>query len=124
MFLLPDELRFFDSQVKPLYRNGSKTIIAYQLAVAPCPHLRNSRCAIYESRPLTCRRFPLADLELSGRCGQAILGMKVKIPGQMALIQDLIFSITKEAVEVFDLDSEQWFGMIDVARDLVMRGEI
>lgn len=125
MYLLPDEVRFFDSQTRPLYRNSNKAVIAYQLAVAPCPHLtKSSKCDIYESRPLTCRRFPLTNLELSSRCGQAIFGMKVKIPGQMALIQDFIFSINTGAVEVFDLNSEQWFRMIDVAKDLVIRGEI
>jgi len=40
-----------------------KQVISYQLKVSECPFISNqNKCRIYETRPLTCRAFPLVSL--------------------------------------------------------------
>jgi Fe-S-cluster containining protein len=44
-------------------------ILAYQLNVDICPHLsNNSKCKIYEKRPLMCKAFPYSKGNISSKC--------------------------------------------------------
>jgi Fe-S-cluster containining protein len=60
MYLSPEEVKLFPSEmVIPLFRHKKK-IIAYQLKEDHCPHLTaDNLCEIYDKRPLLCRTFPM-----------------------------------------------------------------
>ncbi|KKK76978.1 hypothetical protein LCGC14_2858250, partial [marine sediment metagenome] len=64
-YLSPEEAQLFPPDtVSPSIGRGfdidSITVSRYQINQAHCPQLvEDNQCAIYENRPLVCRRFPL-----------------------------------------------------------------
>lgn len=65
--LLPEEAHLFqEDAVRPAIGMGRRPhdskfkVLAYQLAVEPCPHLEEMGCAIYVDRPSSCRQFPFS----------------------------------------------------------------
>jgi Fe-S-cluster containining protein len=88
--LLPEELHLFrEDVVRPAIGVGLRPhdptfkVLAYQLAVEPCPHLEDAGCAIYGDRPSSCRQFPFS-LEPSG--GGPILGVDLNCPSASRLL--------------------------------------
>jgi len=89
--LLPDEASLFpEDAVKPAIGLGETPhspgfrVLAYQLAVEPCPHLKDEGCAVYGDRPASCRQFPFS-LEPSGDGGQ-LLGVDLNCPAAARLL--------------------------------------
>jgi len=90
--LLPDETSLFpENMVKPAMGAGETPrdpgfrVLAYQLAVEPCPHLKNEGCAVYGDRPASCRQFPFS-LEPSGD-GGPLLGVDLNCPAAARLLE-------------------------------------
>lgn len=90
--LLPDEASLFpEDAVKPAIGLGETPhgpgfrVLAYQLAVEPCPHLKDEGCAVYGGRPASCRQFPFS-LEPSGDGGQ-LLGVDLNCPAAARLLE-------------------------------------
>ena len=89
--LLPEETRLFpDDIVRPATGIGKTPqdpgfrVLAYQLAVEPCPHLGDTGCVVYVDRPAGCRQFPFS-LEPSGDGGQ-LLGVDLNCPSAARLL--------------------------------------
>jgi len=89
--LLPDEASLFpEDAVKPAIGLGETPhspgfrVLAYQLAVEPCHHLKDEGCAVYGDRPASCRQFPFS-LEPSGDGGQ-LLGVDLNCPAAARLL--------------------------------------
>lgn len=89
--LLPGETSLFsESMVRPAVGVGETPsdpgfkVLAYQLAVEPCPHLGDGGCAVYRDRPASCRQFPFS-LELSGD-GGPLLGVDLNCPSAARLL--------------------------------------
>lgn len=69
LFLTPNKSRLFPKEkIAPMYGAGikgrsrlrPKVIFGYQLTEPVCPHLgENNLCDIYDSRPITCRAYPM-----------------------------------------------------------------
>jgi Fe-S-cluster containining protein len=75
MYLDPSEIGNFPAEVVfPLFGRGKPVVAtAYQLGVNRCPHYREEAglggCGIYDSRPLSCRAFPVfGHLLVSAHC--------------------------------------------------------
>ena len=90
--LLPEETSLFpESVVRPAVGVGRSPddsnfrVLAYQLAVEPCPNLRENRCAVYGDRPSSCRQFPFS-LEPSGD-GGPLLGIDLNCPAAARLLE-------------------------------------
>jgi len=89
--LLPEELHLFrEDAIRPAIGVGSRPhdskfmVLAYQLAVEPCPHLEETGCAIYVDRPSSCRQFPFS-LEHSGDDGP-LLGVDLNCSSAARLL--------------------------------------
>jgi Fe-S-cluster containining protein len=89
--LLPEEVHLFpEDVVRPAIGVGRRPhdikfrVLACQLAVEPCPHLKETGCAIYGDRPSSCRQFPFS-LEPSGGDGQ-LLGVDLNCPSVARLL--------------------------------------
>lgn len=89
--LLPEELHLFrEDVVRAAIGVGRRPhdskfkVLAYQLAVDPCPHLEETGCAIYGDRPSSCRQFPFS-LEPSGDDGP-LLGVDLNCPSAARLL--------------------------------------
>lgn len=89
--LLPEETSLFPkSVVRPAVGVGRSPqdpdfrVLAYQLAVEPCPHLDDTACAVYGDRPSSCRQFPFS-LEPSGD-GGPLLGIDLNCPAAAKLL--------------------------------------
>ncbi len=83
--LLPGEAHIFpESIVRPAVGVGRSPhdsdfrVLAYQLAVEPCPNLQETGCTVYGDRPSSCRQFPFS-LEPSGE-GEPLLGVDLNCP--------------------------------------------
>ena len=90
--LLPEETSLFpENMVKPAIGVGDTPydpgfrVLAYQLAVEPCPCLRDNECLVYVDRPASCRQFPFS-LEPSGDGGQ-LLGVDLNCPVVARLLE-------------------------------------
>ena len=63
LYLNPDEVKLFkEEDVRPLFKYKDQ-IIAYQMILNVCPHYKDNKCEIYESRPLGCKSFPLKGIK-------------------------------------------------------------
>ena len=101
--LLPEETSLFpDDMVRPAIGIGKTPqdpgfrVLAYQLAVEPCPHLDGTGCAVYGDRPASCRQFPFS-LEPSSDGGQ-LLGVDLNCPSAARLL-DSFTQISSEGRE-------------------------
>lgn len=90
--LLPVEAHLFpEGIVRPAVGVGRRPhdpkfrVLAYQLAVEPCPHLGDTGCAVYGDRPSSCRQFPFS-LEPSGD-GGPLLGVDLNCPSAAGLLE-------------------------------------
>jgi Fe-S-cluster containining protein len=89
--LLPEEAHLFPANVvRPAVGVGRRPhdhkfkVLAYQLAVEPCPHLEETGCVIYGDRPSSCRQFPFS-LEPS-KDGEPLLGVDLNCPSAARLL--------------------------------------
>jgi len=90
--LLPEETSLFpENTVKPTIGVGETPhdprfrVLAYQLAVEPCPYLRDTGCLVYDDRPASCRQFPFS-LEPTGDGGR-LLGVDLNCPVATRLLE-------------------------------------
>ncbi len=130
--LLPYEVQFFPkNQVKPAISLGGRThdkvlkVVAYQLTLDECSHLRNNLCTIYENRPSASKQFPFS-LELSEK--EPLLGLDLNCPAVMRLLNanfNILFEERESAERLlavkklvaanprriwfYDLCNDKWF---------------
>ncbi len=89
--LLPEEAHLFpENLVRPAIGVGRSPndsnfrVLAYQLAVEPCPHFGEAGCTVYGDRPSSCRQFPFS-LEPSFD-GGPLLGVDLNCPSAARLL--------------------------------------
>lgn len=110
--LLPDESKFFsEEQVKPYLGYGKRPydkdfkILAYQLTMPICPHLKENKCSIYDERPATCRQFPFS-LDPDPQEG-ILLGVDMNCPAAVELVNNsrglIDFPDRESAMRIYEL---------------------
>jgi Fe-S-cluster containining protein len=134
---MSDEIGLFSPNlVSPFYAVGPKeaqTVLSYQLNVNVCPHLgENKECAVYESRPISCRAFPAAysrrrKWTLSEKCPATIQKMKDKeqhaLTGRIEEIRAIPEMEAAERLWWYRLNQlEQYVGFLLWIFDLDLQG--
>lgn len=122
IYLEPSEIdRFPAADVFPLLGRGDPVVVtAYQLGQNRCPNYEEAqdgtgRCRIHETRPLTCRSFPvLGRARVDNRC----LGVKKitggidadSLAGELAAHQEKLVRMTERPPDdwIWPLNLKRW----------------
>jgi Fe-S-cluster containining protein len=106
LMLFPDEISLFPKEsIKPclaigtFHKDKSFWVLTYQFTKSICPHLKDSKCSIYFSRPLLCKMYPIQ--QKLDDSGEEIFGLAPECPPANSIMTT--FGL---GVEIINLDKE------------------